>query len=102
LKLKIHVADRDEVLAHQGPGVAATHAPDTDGREVDGIAGGLKPAPEHVPRHDGDGRASAGGGLDEFASGYVAHDVVLPWAGLKPAPREVKASGALRFYCVPE
>ena len=48
----IDVAEGDDVLAHDRAGVAAAHAADADGGDVDRIARRLHAASEHVARDD--------------------------------------------------
>ena len=64
----IDVADRDDVLAQECAGIAVAHAPDADRGDVHRIARRLKPAPEHMPRHDDQPSSGCGRRGDELTS----------------------------------
>ena len=63
----LHVAERDQVLAHERLRVAGAHA-ESDHRDVEGVARGLDSMSEHVPGHDGDRRPGARYRAHELAS----------------------------------
>jgi hypothetical protein len=67
----VHVADRDDVLAHHRAGIVRAHAADADRGDVDRVAGRLQPAPEHVPRHDEQPRTSRARRRHELAPGHA-------------------------------
>ncbi len=69
-QFEIDVADRDDVLAHDGAGIGSAHPRDAHRRDVHQVAGRLIAAAEHVPRHDHQRRASGRGRLDECPPGY--------------------------------
>ena len=70
----VHVAEGDEVLAHQRPRVAGAHA-EADHRDIDGVARRLNPMAQDMPRHDRQRRPRARHCAHEFPSGDVAHCV---------------------------
>ena len=70
----VDVADRDDVLAREPPRIAAAHAAETDGRDIDRVARRLEPPPEDMPRQNGQARARGRGG-HEGASRDGAHAI---------------------------
>ena len=88
-QVEVDVAERDDVLAHDGAGVHSAHAGDADRRDIDEIARRLKAAPEHVPRDDHECRAGGGRRLDE-----------LPAGEFRVLIRHVAPSGRLRLLPV--
>ena len=76
----VHVTDCDDVLAHEGAGVAAAHAADADNGNVHGVAGRLEASTEHVTRDDDDSGPGSRGGRNERTAGDAC------WA---PAPAGV-------------
>ena len=64
----VDVAERDDVVGlHRVLQVARAHAVRVaDDGHVDGVAGGLEPRPQHVPRHDRQARGRRGHGADEL------------------------------------
>ena len=72
----VDVADRHDVLTHEPTRVAAAHAPESDGGDVDRVAGRLEPAAKHMPGHNGQA-GSRDGRCKERASRYVAHEISL-------------------------
>ena len=95
----VDVADRHDVLTHEPTRVAAAHAAESDGGDVDRVAGRLEPAAEHMPRQNGQAR-SRGGRRKEPASRDVAHEIssqsrILPPCSTIQAVRKRVATSLL-------